>query len=57
MASTLVAIDKDGNKFYLDVLQGQPITADFKFKDITDLKTKGSHTYNFRLCNTQTKAY
>lgn len=52
MASTLVAIDKDGNKFYLDVLQNQPITADFKFKDITDLKTKGSHTYNFRLPST-----
>jgi len=52
MASTLVAIDKDGNSFYLDVLQGQPITADFKFKDITDLKTKGSHTYNFRLPST-----
>ena len=52
MASTLVAIDSDGNKFYLDVLKGQPITADFKFKDITDLKTKGSHTYNFRLPST-----
>jgi len=52
MASTLVAIDSDGNSFYLDVLQGQPITADFKFKDITDLKTKGSHTYNFRLPST-----
>lgn len=49
MASTLVVIDGDGNKFYLDILKGQPITADFNFKDITDLKTKGSHTYNFRL--------
>ena len=49
MASTLVAIDSDGNKHYLDILEGQPITADFNFKDITDLKTKGSHTYNFRL--------
>ena len=54
MASTLVAIDKDGNIFYLDVLKGQPITADFNFKDITDLKTKGSHTYNFRLPSTPT---
>jgi hypothetical protein len=54
MASTLVAIDSDGNKFYLDVLKNQPITADFKFKDITDLKTKGSHTYNFRLPSTPT---
>ena len=54
MASTLVAIDKDGNTFYLDVLKGQPITADFNFKDITDLKTKGSHTYNFRLPSTPT---
>ncbi len=52
MASTLVAIDSAGKKYYLDVLKGQPITADFKFKDITDLKTKGSHTYNFRLPST-----
>ena len=52
MASTLVAINSAGQKFYLDVLKGQPITADFRFKDITDLKTKGSHTYNFRLPST-----
>ena len=54
MASTLVAVDKDGNKFYLDILKGQPITADFNFKDITDLKTKGSHTYSFRLPSSET---
>lgn len=49
MATTLVVIDTDGNKHYLDVLKGQPVTLDFNFKDITDLKTKGSHSYNFRL--------
>ena len=49
MASTLVVIDGNGDKFFLDILTEQPITADFNFKDITDLKTKGSHTYNFRL--------
>lgn len=54
MASTLVVIDEDGNKHYLDVLKGQPITADFNFKDITDLKTKGSHTYSFRLPSSET---
>jgi hypothetical protein len=54
MASTLIAIDSDGKQHYLNILEGQPITADFNFKDITDLKTKGSHTYNFRLPSSKT---
>ena len=49
MATTIVAIDEDNKKHYLNVLKGQPVTIDLNFKDITDLKTKGSHTYNFRL--------
>jgi hypothetical protein len=47
--ATLVAIDGGGEKHFLDILGGQPITANYNFKDITDLKTKGSHTYTFRL--------
>ena len=49
MASTLVAIGTDGTKHFLDLMKGQPISLDFNFKDITDLKTKGSYSYNFRL--------
>jgi len=52
MATTLVAIDKDDVKHYLTIIKGQPVTLDLNFKDITDLKTKGSHTYNFRLAST-----
>ena len=33
----------------LDVIKGSPFTLDFNFKDIKDLKSKGSHSYNFRL--------
>ena len=33
----------------LDVIKGSPFTLDLNFKDIKDLKTKGSHSYNFRL--------
>tara|TARA_R110000744_G_scaffold106225_2_gene202455 strand:+ start:6350 stop:10819 length:4470 start_codon:yes stop_codon:yes gene_type:complete len=35
----------------LDVIKGSPFTLDFNFKDIKDLKTKGSHSYNFRLAS------
>ena len=35
--------------YELDVLKGSPFTLDFNFKDIKDLKSKGSHSYNFRL--------
>ena len=33
----------------LDVISGSPFTLDLNFKDIKDLKAKGSHSYNFRL--------
>jgi len=35
----------------LDVIKGSPFTLDFNFKDIKDLKSKGSHSYNFRLAS------
>ncbi len=49
MAVTLIALNKDGDEFPLDITKGSPVTADFNFKDIKDLKAKGSYTYNFRL--------
>ncbi|QDP57693.1 MAG: hypothetical protein Unbinned6486contig1001_8 [Prokaryotic dsDNA virus sp.] len=36
----------------LDIQSGSPFTLDFNFKDIKDLKSKGSHSYNFRLPST-----
>lgn len=45
----LIALDGSDNQYELDIEKGSPVTADFNFKDIKDLKSKGSHTYNFRL--------
>ena len=36
-------------EYELDVQKGSPFTLDLNFKDIKDLKSKGSHSYNFRL--------
>ena len=52
MAVQLIALDGSANKYALDITKGSPVTADFNFKDIKDLKAKGSHTYNFRLPST-----
>ena len=45
----LIALDDSDVQYPLDIIKGSPVTADFNFKDIKDLKSKGSHTYNFRL--------
>ena len=49
MGFQLIAIGDSDAQYPLEVIKGSPVTADFNFKDIRDLKSKGSHTYNFRL--------
>lgn len=50
--SVITASQGFNGLYELDVLKGSPFTLDFNFKDIKDLKTKGSHSYNFRLPST-----
>jgi len=52
MGFQLIAIGDNDVQYPLQIIKGSPVTADFNFKDIRDLKSKGSHTYNFRLPST-----
>jgi len=53
MDMQLVVIGDNDEKFPLQVKDGSPVTADYNFKDIKDLKAKGSHSYSFRLPSTR----
>ena len=53
MATEIRVTQITGEEIYLETKKDQPITANFQFKDIQDVKSnRGNYTYNFRLPST-----
>lgn len=53
MATEIRVTQITGEEIYLETKKDQPITANFQFKDIQDVKSnRGNYTYNFRVPST-----